>query len=435
MTAPDAKMSAAIHCARHGDRAAFDSLAAQVRPVLLAYGRQWLGEGYLAEELAQETLLRAYERMPSLREPGAFTGCLMAIARNWALQRLRAQRTVEELALLDEDAVPAPDPAEAILLRQDLLRALDHLSPEQRSAAELRLVQQCTVPEAAAALGVEPEVVKGRLQRARATLRKELSDLMPQVKPEQPPLVLVVDDEHHIARLIEVNLERTGYRVMVAHDGEEALAQVRRQTPDLVTLDLMMPRMDGWTVLRHLRSQRATLLTPVLVISALNSKDPRNDIRHELADGYWEKPFSPLVLIAWADRRLRRLSPAHARQLEEWRQVRFAATVAPELVVGYLGSEWYALVQVEARVLLRELGAAAIPALAEAGREVFAEVVEALKAADEPTRATAQAVLRRVKTPEAAKLLHELEKASPLQVISRRVGEDGSVSTVSRLPD
>lgn len=487
---PSGQLAALVRRAQNGDRQAFDLLAEETRPVLLGLGRRWLGEPYLAEELAQETLLRAYERLHLLREPSAFPGWLHAIARNWARQRFRAQKATYPMDPGEDLPAVAPDPAQEFALHWDLLAALERLSPEQRSTADLCLVRQQSVAEAAARLGVSQEVVKGRLQRAREALRKELEEAMPETKTERAPLVLVVDDEVHIARLVQVNLEFLGYRVEVAHDGEAALTRARRKTPDLITLDLLMPRLDGWAVLRQLRSERRTLLTPILVLSVLPAEDPRNAICHELADDYWQKPFSPLCLQAWVDRRLGSISEQHARQLAKWRQVRFDDAATPERVVPYLASQQYALAQVEARVLLQEMGSAAIPALAEALRAsdanlwhaaamllaqrdedeavaalvpllssseqekrwealaaigqmrsqaallaladctegVFAEVVAALDDPAGPVQARAQAVLRRVRTPQAAAALRTHSAQSAGRVM--KVGEDGSVSTV-----
>lgn len=492
MTLSPEQMTRLVRQAQRGERAAFDHLASALRPRLLRLGRQWLREPALAEELAQETLLQGYRRLGSLREPGAFLGWLTAIARNWALQRLRAGRGAEELALCEELVPLAPDPAPDLALQWDLQTALRRLPPSQRLVGELCLVRQHSLAEAAALLHTTPEVIKGRLQRARSALREELRELMPATKTPQAPLILVIDDEPHIARLIQVNLEVTGYRVMTAGDGEAGLAAARKHHPDLVILDLMMPRKHGWDVLRELRSARKTLLTPVLVISAFPPEEPRNAICHELADAYWQKPFSPLVLQAWVDRRLGRISARHAGQLTAWRQVRFGEAVTPQQVVAYLSGEQYALVRVEARTLLGELGAEAIPALAEAlhspdegmwyaaalllarrdepaaveallplltheqqqrrwealaalgqmrneqallalaeqARPVFEEVVAALGA---PSGPSAEGVLRRVHTPEAAVALRDHQRGQwpDRRVQATKVAEDGSVSCVS----
>ncbi|RPJ39511.1 MAG: response regulator, partial [Chloroflexi bacterium] len=70
--------------------------------------------------------------------------------------------------------------------------------------------------------------------------------------------ILVVDDERHIVRLIQVNLERAGYQVVTAFDGKEALRKVEADRPDLVVMDVMMPHMDGFEALKHLQANAAT---------------------------------------------------------------------------------------------------------------------------------------------------------------------------------
>src|SRR5258708_11536686 len=83
-------------------------------------------------------------------------------------------------------------------------------------------------------------------------------------------LVLAVDDEDDILEIIRVNLELEGHRVVLAHDGHEALAQASQHHPDLVLLDVMMPGMDGWEVLSRLKSDATPEMSdvPVLMLTA-----------------------------------------------------------------------------------------------------------------------------------------------------------------------
>jgi two-component system alkaline phosphatase synthesis response regulator PhoP len=116
--------------------------------------------------------------------------------------------------------------------------------------------------------------------------------------------VLVVDDEVHIRRLIEVNLQRVGYRVGTAGDGVEALEKIRTERPDLVVLDVMMPRMDGFELLRRLQSDADLAAVPVLMLTA---KAQDADIFRGWsggAQGYLTKPFNPMDLLFWARRTL-----------------------------------------------------------------------------------------------------------------------------------
>ena len=114
--------------------------------------------------------------------------------------------------------------------------------------------------------------------------------------------ILVVDDERHIVRLIQVNLERQGYQVVTAHDGKEALEKVASEKPDLVVLDVMMPYMDGFEVLRTLRRNPETAELPVIMLTA---KAQDQDVFRgwpEGVDMYLTKPFNPQELLTFVKR-------------------------------------------------------------------------------------------------------------------------------------
>jgi two-component system, OmpR family, alkaline phosphatase synthesis response regulator PhoP len=114
--------------------------------------------------------------------------------------------------------------------------------------------------------------------------------------------ILAVDDEQNIRRLLEVNLQRAGYQVTTAWDGQDALEKVGRQRPDMVVLDVMMPRIDGFEVLRRLKADPSTAEIPVLMLTA---KAQDADIFHGLragADFYLTKPFNPSELLMWVKR-------------------------------------------------------------------------------------------------------------------------------------
>jgi two-component system, OmpR family, alkaline phosphatase synthesis response regulator PhoP len=109
--------------------------------------------------------------------------------------------------------------------------------------------------------------------------------------------VLVVDDEAHIRRIVEINLKRAGYRVTMAVDGVEALEKVKAERPDLVLLDVMMPRMDGFEALRILKEDAETAEIPVMMLTA-RAQD--QDIFQGTRGGaivYLTKPFSPQDLL------------------------------------------------------------------------------------------------------------------------------------------
>ena len=109
--------------------------------------------------------------------------------------------------------------------------------------------------------------------------------------------VLVVDDDPVIQKLLRVNFEMEGYHVLIASDGVEGLERARAERPDVVVLDIMMPRMSGLDVARALKSDPATWDMPVLLLSA---KAQEADLRagdDTGADEYLTKPFDPLFLL------------------------------------------------------------------------------------------------------------------------------------------
>ncbi len=118
--------------------------------------------------------------------------------------------------------------------------------------------------------------------------------------------VLVVEDEEPIREMIRIGLERAGHTVSGVESGEEALASVRREQPDLVILDLMLPGMNGLEVCRRLRTDRETAGIPLIIVSA---RDEEKDVVTGLeygADDYLTKPFSPSILAARVQAVLRR---------------------------------------------------------------------------------------------------------------------------------
>ena len=110
------------------------------------------------------------------------------------------------------------------------------------------------------------------------------------------PTVLVVDDDPVIQTLLQVNFEMEGYHVITAGDGEEGLARARADQPDIVLLDVMMPKMDGLQVATALRVDPETRAIPILLLSA---KAQAADVQagKDVADDYITKPFDPLELL------------------------------------------------------------------------------------------------------------------------------------------
>lgn len=93
--------------------------------------------------------------------------------------------------------------------------------------------------------------------------------------PGPGPLVLVADDDPAVTRLLELVLEGDGFQVISACDGDAAVEAARRQLPDAILLDIMMPGMNGWAVLATLRSDPVTAAIPVIVVSACDSRTDR----------------------------------------------------------------------------------------------------------------------------------------------------------------
>jgi DNA-binding response OmpR family regulator len=110
------------------------------------------------------------------------------------------------------------------------------------------------------------------------------------------PLVLVADDDTDILALVRFRLERDGYEVLSAPDGETALDLALARTPDLALLDVMMPRLDGYEVTRRLREHGPTATIPIILLTA-RVQEPDVERGFEAgADDYVTKPFSPQAL-------------------------------------------------------------------------------------------------------------------------------------------
>jgi DNA-binding response OmpR family regulator len=118
--------------------------------------------------------------------------------------------------------------------------------------------------------------------------------------------VLVADDDADIVRFVEVNLRLEGYQVLTARDGEEALAKALQLQPDLVLLDVLMPRIDGYTVCARLRADARGAAIPVILLTANFVSADQEDARRAGANDFVVKPFDPYELMA----RVRALMPA-----------------------------------------------------------------------------------------------------------------------------
>lgn len=118
--------------------------------------------------------------------------------------------------------------------------------------------------------------------------------------------ILVVDDDKQIARLVQSYLERAGYQVLIAYDGETALHTIRRERPDLVVLDLMLPDRDGWEITRLVRQDERLAGLPIIMLTA-RVEDTDKIVGLEVgADDYVTKPFNPQEVVARVRAVLRR---------------------------------------------------------------------------------------------------------------------------------
>ncbi len=127
--------------------------------------------------------------------------------------------------------------------------------------------------------------------------------------------ILVVDDEKPIADILQFNLVKEGYRVICAYDGEEALQKVEEEQPDLMLLDIMLPKRDGMEVCREIRKKYNF---PIIMLTAKGSEIDKVLGLEMGADDYVTKPFSTRELIARVKANMRRLSvSAQAEEVEE----------------------------------------------------------------------------------------------------------------------
>lgn len=125
--------------------------------------------------------------------------------------------------------------------------------------------------------------------------------------------ILAVDDEQRMVRFIQLNLEQDGFQVITAYNGKEALEQVRTQLPDLILLDIMMPDINGYEVLKKIREVNNV---PVIMLTAKGEEDDRIQGLELGADDYITKPFSPRELVSRIRAVLRRTKSFQEDQVD-----------------------------------------------------------------------------------------------------------------------
>jgi two-component system, OmpR family, alkaline phosphatase synthesis response regulator PhoP len=109
--------------------------------------------------------------------------------------------------------------------------------------------------------------------------------------------ILVVDDEIYIVHILDFSLGMEGYDVVTALDGEQALEKIKTEKPDLIVLDIMMPKLDGYEVCKTIKSDPATKQIPVILLSAKGRNVDQKMGFDVGADDYITKPFSPRKLV------------------------------------------------------------------------------------------------------------------------------------------
>jgi excisionase family DNA binding protein len=115
--------------------------------------------------------------------------------------------------------------------------------------------------------------------------------------PSSGPLVLIVDDDERVREYVRVNLEAEGYTVREAGSAEEGLAVLGEQSPDLILLDVMMPQVDGWEMLRRVQEHTGVGAIPVIMFSGKVDEQTAGEARARGAQAFIGKPFDPRSLI------------------------------------------------------------------------------------------------------------------------------------------
>lgn len=133
---------------------------------------------------------------------------------------------------------------------------------------------------------------------------------------EKPWKVLIADDEPDILEILQYNLQNEGYEVVTARDGDEALEKAKRSQPDLVVLDMMMPRKTGMEVCRLLRTLPAFQETLIIFLTAVSDDGTQVRGLETGADDYIAKPVSPKVFISRVNALFRRLNKSGSKVLE-----------------------------------------------------------------------------------------------------------------------
>ena len=128
---------------------------------------------------------------------------------------------------------------------------------------------------------------------------------MQQPRPDAP-LILVTEDNPLHMKIFVLNLTFKGYRVLEAENGLKGLDLTMRERPDLMLVDLTLPKMEGWEMIRQVKATPETADIPVIVVSARRPQDEEHEVRALHIDHYVSKPFNPEHLMDLVDRTVRR---------------------------------------------------------------------------------------------------------------------------------
>ncbi|WP_239748571.1 response regulator transcription factor [Mammaliicoccus sp. A-M2] len=163
--------------------------------------------------------------------------------------------------------------------------------------------------------------------------------------------VLVVDDEQSIVTLLKYNIEQAGYQVIVAYDGVQALEKVNEEKPDLVVLDVMLPKKDGIEVCKTIRSDKNQV--PILMLTAKDDEFDRVLGLELGADDYMTKPFSPREVVARVKAILRRVGQVENKNLDDDEDIILGAIrIRPDFFEVYRNDELLELTPKEFELLL-----------------------------------------------------------------------------------
>ena len=132
--------------------------------------------------------------------------------------------------------------------------------------------------------------------------------------------ILVCDDDKNICELLRLYLEKDGFATVIANDGEQALEKFRVEQPELILLDIMMPKLDGWQVCREIRKKSDC---PIIMITAKGETFDKVLGLELGADDYVTKPFDPKEIIARIKAVMRRVHPASAEATETTKEIRY----------------------------------------------------------------------------------------------------------------